>query len=193
MASRNDISDESSDPHWKLVSCNVAPAFSSSEATLPSGPLTTNLHVEDLRDKTDSMGMGQFMVWANDGSCAPTQGFELLVRYVDTLALYLNLPAAQLKFCHANGDHFVPSCNAQVIAQGHHSVLTLEQYPDCVIKVSSSSIVDREMRIHLVIYALGRLNLRAAMPSMIGIVTGAGDGLKFIGLQCHLETLPTTP
>ena len=80
MASISGTSDETFVPQWRLVSCNVAPGFSSSRADLPAGSLTTNFYSGDLSDISSCThtDIGQFMVWANDGSCAPPRGFELL-------------------------------------------------------------------------------------------------------------------
>ena len=83
-------------------------AVHSSEASVMSGG----------RDVcTGSIDIGEFMVWANEGSCAPPTGFQILVRYVEALALHHGLPLAQLDFCLSNGTSLVSSSDAQVNPQ----------------------------------------------------------------------------
>ena len=114
---KTDSSSQSDDPQWRLASCNVAPAFSASAAVGPGAPLAAQLRLEEYSD-TGSIDMRQFMVWANKESCAPPAGFEILVRYVETLALQHGLPLAQLDFCQLDGTSLVSSSDAQVIAHG---------------------------------------------------------------------------
>ena len=134
------------------------------------------------------------MVWANEGSCAPPTGFQILGRYVKTLALHHGLPLAQLDFCLSSGSSLDSNSDAEVIAHGHHSVVvTLGKDADCVIKVSNQRSLDTEMRVHAAIDPYRCFNLRAALPGMVGTVKGAGNGLTFIGLEGLLTPLPSFP
>lgn len=177
----------------QLASCNVAPAFSYSRSDMPGGALTRHLNLEELWDQTDNMSIGEFMVWANEGSCAPPPGFQMLVRYAETLALHHELPLSQVEFRLANGQPLTLDSSARVIAHGHHSINVTLSDPDCVIKVSDSRSIKREVRIHATVDPKQCPHVRAAIPNMTGTVHGAGAGLQFIGLQEYLVPLQEDP
>lgn len=83
-------------PQWQLASCKVSPAFGSTDSDELGGALTEHLDLHELTDQT--LGIGEFMVWANEGVCAPPRGFHLLVRYTETLTLQHDLATSQVKF-----------------------------------------------------------------------------------------------
>ena len=72
-------------------------------------------------------------------------------------------------------------------------VVTLQKDADHVLKVSDWRSWEAEMSVLAIIDPHKCVNLRAAVPGMFGSVKGAGDGLRFIGLEGLLNPLPSYP
>jgi hypothetical protein len=115
---------------------------------------------------------------------APSAGFVLLSRYVDTLAQIHSLPIAPLELRTASGD-VIDMSRAQLLAHGGHSLVLLPS-PDAqyVVKISHIDLNQREVRIHDELDGCSvHLRPMLAGPGRCGTVHGAGPGLSFVALQ----------
>lgn len=116
----------------------------------------------------------------------------MLVRYAETLALHHELPSAQVQFCLPDGTCMDMGNNAHVVAHSHHSIHVLLSDGECIIKVSGKTSIEQEVHIHGIVDPRDHAHLRSAVPHIAGTVTGAGEGLHFIGLAGNLVPLPET-
>ena len=66
---------------WQLKQCRVAPGFPG-EAQ-PAGLLVHKLQLQELQDVKNSVGLGQFMLWANNEQTKAPQGFRWLTQYTE--------------------------------------------------------------------------------------------------------------
>jgi len=149
----------------------VSPGFPAKGHTSEGNVLCPLCHIDNVHAK----------ILAHILPTAPTPGFQLLVRYVDTLANIHKLPKLSLSLRREDGtvlDH----ANASVLAHGHHSlVLRLSGDAQSIIKISRSSFIDHERRIHSIVDGASPY-LRAMLPGGYGTVEGAGVELSFIQL-----------
>lgn len=154
-----------------LQQCSVAPGFPAKGDTSVGNVLCPLRHIDDPHAKT----------LAHILPTAPTPGFRLLVRYVDTLASIHGLPSLPLALRREDGS-IVDVVHASVLAHGHHSlVLQLSADAQSIVKISRSAFVAHERLIHNVVDGASPY-LRAMLPNGFGTVEGAGVDLSFIEL-----------
>lgn len=156
----------------QLQQCRVSPHFPSRGQTITDNVLCALADIDRCSTLAELV------------SSSPTAGFVLLSRYVDTLAAIHQLPLAPLQLVQADG-HPLDVERVQILAQGQHS-LVLQASPESrfVIKISHSSLIDRERRMHsLVDGASVHLRKMTVGPGGYGTVQGAGDGLAFLLLE----------
>jgi hypothetical protein len=156
----------------QLQQCRVAPHFPSRGQSIADNVLCSLLRIDTsdtLLDLLDS---------------APSTGFTLLSRYVDTLATLHALPITPLQLVTAD-DKVLDLGRAQILAQGQHSlVLLLTPDSKFVVKISRTSLIDRERRVHgLVDGSSPHLRKMVAGAGGYGEVKGAGPGLAFLLLE----------
>lgn len=117
-----------------------------------------------------------------------SNGFRMLVRYVDTLCFLRGIPVTPLTLLCKNGNS-VNLDNARVIAEGGKSVIIgLGGATSSVVKVSRDDLIDREVAIYNRVHTMKCDNLRTMLTN--GSVSGVGSGLSFIVLQGIGEPLP---
>jgi hypothetical protein len=154
-----------------LQSCGVTPSFPAKGHASPGNVLCPLNHIDDPRATT----------LAHILPTAPTPGFHLLVRYVDTLATIHGLPRLPLALRCEDGS-VLDVAHASVLAHGHHSlVLQLSADAKSIIKISRSALIAHERLIHNVVDGASPY-LRAMLPGGFGTVEGAGAALSFIQL-----------
>ena len=168
---------------WQPRHCHVAPKFAA--PSLPAGPLTATLDLASLEDRQGSMGLSEFMLWANCNATAPPQGFRWLSQYCDRLAVRHGLPITPLVLRPLDLQAPVLTLqDAAIIGQGHRSlVVQLTPGDDYVVKISHTANTNREHIMHAKAGGSKCQHLRTAVPGLRGVVEGAGAGLSFIGLQ----------
>lgn len=156
----------------QLQQCRVAPRIPAKGQTITENVLCP---LKDI-DKCE--------ILAELLPSAPTPGFQLLSRYVDTLAQLHSLPLAPLQLI-ASDNTILDMSNAQILAQGQHSLVLLPSpSSNCVVKMSFTSLIDHERRIHSVVDK-GSKYLRNMVQGAggWGNVLGAGDGISFLVLE----------
>ena len=156
----------------QLLQCRVAPRFPAQGQSITDNvlcPLSNIDSCDTLADLLDT---------------APSPGFQLLSRYVDTLASLHSLPFTALQLIADDGT-VMDLSQVQILAQGQHSMVLLPSpASNFVIKISLSSLIDHERRIHsLVDGTSNHLRRMAAGSSSYGKVNGVGDGLAFLKLE----------
>lgn len=156
----------------QLQQCRVSPHFPSRGQTITDNVLCALADIDRCSTLAELV------------RTSPTAGFVLLSRYVDTLATIHKLPLTPLQLVQEDGQP-LDLGRVQILAQGQHS-LVLQASPESgfVIKVSHTSLIDRERRMHsLVDGASVHLRKMMAGPCGYGTVQGAGDGLAFLSLE----------
>jgi len=156
----------------RLLRCRVAPFFPCRGQSIMENVLCPLVGI-------DSCGM---LVDLLDP--APTAGFVLLSRYVDTLATLHSLPITPLELRTDDGQ-VLNMEQAQILAHGQHSLVLLPSpHSNFVVKISRNSLIDRERRIHSLVDG-SSLYLRKMVAGTggYGVVKGAGEGLAFILLD----------
>ena len=108
----------------------------------------------------------------------PTPGFILLSRYVDTLANIHHLALAPL-ILRSEKNSIIDISKVVIIAHAHHSLVVSDQSTS-VFKISLTSLIDREVRIHKLVDGTSPY-LRRMITH--GKVEGVGDNLSFIQLE----------
>jgi len=167
---------------WQLKRCRVAPGFSGAEQ--PAGLLVRKLQLQDLEDVKNHVGLGQFMLWANNQQTKAPQGFRWLTQYTEKLAERHALPVTPVGLRPLGDQPLLTLGDATIVAHGHRSlVLRLGSDADCVVKVGKTSHISNEARIHAIIDQSDCQHLRKAVQGCNGEVEGAGSDLSFIGLQ----------
>lgn len=155
-----------------LSHCRIFPSFPAKGQTITKNILCPLYHI----DEATTTNLIHLL------PLQPTAGFELLVRYVDTLAKIHDLPLAEVELCREDGS-VVDISAVQVLAHGQHSVVLIPSASsDFVIKISRSFLIDHERRIHNLVDRDGQ-SLRALVPGGYGEVKGVGTGLRFIQLR----------
>ena len=64
---------------YKLLCCHLL-LWSTANKAQPAGMLVHKLQLQELEDVKDRVGLGQFMVWANNEQTKAPQGFRWLTR-----------------------------------------------------------------------------------------------------------------
>jgi hypothetical protein len=155
-----------------LQQCRVAPLFPAKGQTIIENVLCSLKGIDECDTLIELL------------QSTPTPGFQLLSRYVDTLSSIHSLPLTPLQLITSDGNKLDVS-GTQILAQGQHSlVLLLSSSSKFVIKISFTSLIDRERRIHSLVDKSSRyLRTMVEGAGGYGSVIGGGDGLSFILLE----------
>jgi len=110
------------------------------------------LTLQQLEDVKDHIGLGQFMLWANNEQTKAPQGFRWLTQYTEKLAERHALPVTPVGLRPSGGQPFLTLGDATIVAHGHRSlVLRLGSDADYVVKVGKTSHISNEVHIHAII------------------------------------------
>jgi serine/threonine protein kinase len=137
----------------------------------PSGALVDS---SVLRDYNAMTTLSQLL------PVCPPPGFDLLVRYVDQLAFFHNVPVVEVTFKTAAGE-ILDMQHVSVLASTRKSlVLQQDEKSNEIIKVGPAELIERETHIHAVVD--NGPNIRKLVQA--GVVEGLQDGaLRFVKLE----------
>jgi hypothetical protein len=156
------------DRNGKINKCRVAPAIPYKNAFMADNVLCSTHHMNSCNTLSELLPVH------------PSNGFKLLVRYVDTILSMRGLHSTPVSFKLHNGEE-IDMSHYTILAHGDHSIVFQHPTLPSIIKVSRSDLIATEQYMHNLVDHSSQY-IRPMSNNGIGTIHGAGNDLSFIVL-----------
>jgi hypothetical protein len=156
------------DVNGKIDKCRIAPTIPYKDAFMADNVLCSTHHISNCNTLSELLPVHV------------SNGFKLLVRYVDTILSMRGLHPTPVSFSLYNGEA-IDMSHYTILAHGDHSIVFQHPTLPSIIKVSRSDLIATEGYMHNLVDDSSQY-IRAMSNNGFGTIHGAGNDLSFIVL-----------